>query len=155
MKINHALRIAKMKKIHITDGLCTRLATVEDLMKHLHYSRSHAHKVINGDYPLKPAHQELLCFKLLGSAPGWPAGWYFDQGKLYSPTGRSFVPEDLDHYEYALNLMALYETDIRKLMARIQALEQRLEKSQARELRVYVNDEPEPRMVKAINRNAV
>lgn len=141
-----------MKKFHLTDGFCTRFITALDLIEHLGFSESHAYKVINGDFQLKPVYQELLRLKLMGTIPGW-AGWYIDQGKIWSPSGRYYTPDDLENYTYTLNLMKLYEQDMKKLLERVRTLESDLEKAQARELRIYVNDEAEPRQVRPIKRN--
>lgn len=152
MKINHVKRIANMRKIHITDGYHGEKLTPYELAEHLGMSLSHARKIVNGEFKLKPVYEEWLKLKVIGAIPGWD-GWQLSQGKLWSPSGRSFTPDDLDHHEYVMNLLRLYEKDMKTLLDRVQALEDKLDKAQARELRVYVNDEKQPRIRRPLKQN--
>lgn len=113
MPKNAIILRAHAKKLHLTDHYCTRFLTAEDLARHLHLSVSHSHKIITQRTDLKPAYQELLCYKVLGATP-W-TGWHFDDGKLYNPQGRFFTPNELDNYLHLLHLNAIYRQELRAI----------------------------------------
>ena len=148
MKINQASRIAKVKKFHLQDHFRVRFLTASDLTNHLNVSLSHAYKLISGQATLTDTQRQILRCTVLGAAPGWPEGWYFEDGKLYGPTGRHFTPNDLQHYEFTLQIMRLYELDMKRLVAKVNKLEAQLKEIQDSPFKVYVNDQPRQKYVK-------
>lgn len=131
------------KRIYLTDGYRTRFVFSEDLVEICGLSRSQAHKIINGQQKLKPAYEELLKLKKLGSISGddWK-GWYIDGKTIVAPDGYRLTSNMLEQFSFMMGLVASMQADYKVLLSKNKALEEELKNRT--EVRVYTNDLASP-----------
>lgn len=138
----HAKKIAKQKKLKLSDGHRHHFVTQKELQDICGYSRSHAYRIITGQYDLPDQLLELLKIKLLGTLPDWPQGWHLIGGTITSPSGYRFDSTVMENYLFYINLLKELEHDLRALAIENAKLKEQVKNRT--ELRVYVNDGKTP-----------
>jgi len=133
------------KKILFTDGHQGRYLDAEDLAQLACISIKHAYRLIADPSKITPTIHRLVTMQLLGSVPGWPPGWRIVDGVLYGPNGRGVSLADVDNLQLQRQLLNHAQRDAERLSNEVYKLRKRA--AVPRELRVYINDDPEPRRV--------
>ncbi len=108
-------------------------------------SVSHAYRLIDNPELMTDTVRELVEIKLLGLVPSWPPGWSFRDGRLWSPNGVGYYPNDVESIGLERQLQQHTQKDNERLQAELKRANKML--AAPRELRVYVNDEVKPRRV--------
>ncbi|MFY0678403.1 MAG: hypothetical protein JXR18_14090 [Neptuniibacter sp.] len=132
----------KRKKIKITDNWKTVFVSQRDLMCICGYGKSQANRILNGVCPLPEHMEELLRIKLMGSIPGWPAGYYVDNGIISCPNGFNVSHEHMENFSFFMSIMNQMHRDLERLNIENQQLTREIKSRQ--EIRVYVNEGKEP-----------
>lgn len=112
MKKSHFIN---RKKLLISDGHHARYVDAHMLADLCSISEKHAYRLITNPRSITPTLDKLIKMQLLGTVTGWPAGWRWQDGQLWSPDGRGFFPVDIEQTGLIRDIQRDYEKKIKQL----------------------------------------
>lgn len=117
-------QIAKKKRLRVPIPIGNRIMYTaldsHDLIRMCHISKAQAYRWINGTNEIPAGYMDLIKIKAIGMLPDreW-LGWNIKEGRLYSPNGRHFVPEELEQVQYIRDQNHFSERRIQELKQQI------------------------------------
>lgn len=143
MKKSHLIN---RKKLLISDGHQSRYVDAPMLADLCSISEKHAYRLITNPRSITPTLEKLIKMQLLGTVTGWPSGWRWQDGQLFSPLGRGCWPDDIENTLLIRDIERDYKTVIDTLKSEIAEL-----KDQLKRPRLAVdNPKPERRVLRAV-----
>lgn len=130
------------KKILISDDHTARYVDAALLADLCEVSEKHAYRIMSNPDGMTPTIERLLKMQLLGTVHGWPAGWRFQDGKLWSPSGRGCEPHDIEQTLLIRDIQRDYENKVKALENELDELREQFKKP-----RLAVDNPPPQRRV--------